>query len=73
MPIPERVEELMEDGLDRVPEAARFLQLGLTTVYGLMSRGVLPYVKIGKARRIPHRAVLELAAKGLVTRPEERG
>jgi excisionase family DNA binding protein len=64
-------EDLVLDGLDRVVEVARFLKLSPSTVYGMMDRGVLPYVKIGKARRVPHRAVVELAAVNLVTRPAE--
>jgi excisionase family DNA binding protein len=60
--------ELVLDGLDRVGEVARFLKLSVSTVYGFMDRGELPYVKFGKARRIPHRAVVELAAASLVSR-----
>jgi excisionase family DNA binding protein len=60
--------ELMADGLDRIPEAAQFLKVSATTIYQLMSQGRLAYVKLGKARRIPHRAVVELAAASLVSR-----
>jgi excisionase family DNA binding protein len=58
--------ELMSDGLDRIAEVARFLRTSVGTVYALMGRGELPFVKIGKLRRIPHHAVLELAARNLV-------
>ena len=51
-----------------VRDAAGFLRLSVSTIYALMGKGLLPYVKIGKSRRIPHRAVVELAAGGLVTR-----
>jgi excisionase family DNA binding protein len=64
-------EDLVLDGLDRVGEVARFLKLSVSTVYGLMDRGELPYVKLGKSRRIPHRAVVELAATRLVCRSAE--
>jgi excisionase family DNA binding protein len=64
-------EDLVLDGLDRVVEVARFLKLSPSTVYKLMDRGLLPYVKIGNARRVPHRAVVELAAGSLVTRAPE--
>jgi excisionase family DNA binding protein len=57
---------LMLGGLDRVAEAARFLKLSPSTIYALIGRGVLPSVKIGKARRIPHSAVVDLAARNLV-------
>jgi excisionase family DNA binding protein len=63
--------DLVLDGLDRVGEAARFLKLSVSTIYGLMDRGDLPYVKLGKSRRIPHRAVVELAAARLVCRSAE--
>ena len=63
--------DLVQDGLDRVADVARFLKLSPSTVYGMMDRGLLPYVKIGKARRVPHRAVVELAAGSLVTRAPE--
>jgi excisionase family DNA binding protein len=58
---------LMADGLDTVPAAAKFLGISRTSLYGLMDKGLLEYVKLGKARRIPHRAVLELAARNLVS------
>jgi excisionase family DNA binding protein len=57
---------LVRDGLDRVADVARFLKLSRSTVYHLMDTGVLPSVKIGRSRRIPHRAVLELANRHLV-------
>jgi excisionase family DNA binding protein len=59
--------QLMLDGLDRVADVERFLKLSQSTVYELMERGMLPFVKIGKSRRIPHRAVLEFAASKLVS------
>jgi excisionase family DNA binding protein len=64
-------EDIVQDGLDRVAEVARFLKLSPSTIYKLMDRGLLPYVKIGNARRVPHRAVVELAAGNLVRRPGE--
>jgi excisionase family DNA binding protein len=63
--------ELMAEGLDRIGEAARFLKLSTSTIYALVERGTLPSVKIGKAWRIPHRAVIELAAKCLVSGPND--
>jgi excisionase family DNA binding protein len=60
--------ELVRDGLDRVPDVARFLKVCVAQVYRLMEAGDLPYVKLGKSRRVPHRAVVELAAKNLVQR-----
>jgi len=57
--------EVVRDGLISLPEAARFLSLSRSKVYVLMERGDLAYVKIGRARRIPRRAVIELAARNL--------
>ena len=56
---------LVEDGLLKIPEVARFLGLSRASVYQLMERGELPWVKLGRARRIPRRAVTQLAACGL--------
>jgi excisionase family DNA binding protein len=58
--------ELVVDGLDRVSDAARFLGVSQSAIYGMMTAGVLPYVLLGKSRRIPHRAVVDLAARNLV-------
>jgi len=61
-------QEVVAGGLDKVQEVARFLKLSVASVYKLMDKGDLPYVKIGRSRRIPHRAVVELAARNLVGR-----
>ena len=50
----------------RIPEVARFLALSRASVYQLMDRGELPWVKLGRARRIPRRAVVDLAARRLI-------
>lgn len=57
--------QLVADGLMLVLEAARFLKVSRSTVYELMDTGLLVYVKLGRARRIPRRAVVELAAANL--------
>jgi excisionase family DNA binding protein len=56
---------LVADGLVTVQDAAYFLGLGRTSVYSLMDAGHLSYIKLGRARRIPRRALLEFAAKNL--------
>lgn len=56
---------LVGDGLVTVVEAAGFLGIGRSKTYDLMDKGLLPYVKIGKARRIPRRALVDYAARGL--------
>jgi excisionase family DNA binding protein len=60
--------ELLQDGLDRISEASRFLAVSRSTLYALLASGALPSTTIGRSRRVPHRAVVELAAKGLVNR-----
>ena len=55
----------MMDGLDRVEEAGRFLKISRSRTYELMDAGELPFVKIGRSRRIPHRALVEFAARSL--------
>jgi excisionase family DNA binding protein len=65
MPVRPLSHELVEDGLVTVAQAAEFLSLSRATVYTLMDRGELPFAKIGRSRRIPRRAVVELAAQHL--------
>ena len=58
-------DELIADGLMTVPEAAKFLAVGRSSVYEAMDRGELAFVKLGRCRRIPRRAVLEFARVNL--------
>jgi excisionase family DNA binding protein len=58
--------ELIGRGLQRVSHAAKFLGISRTKIYELMDEGVLPYVLIGRSRRLPIRAVEELAMENLV-------
>ena len=57
--------DLVADGLLTVREAAGFLRLSRSTIYLFMDRGELVFVKLGRSRRIPKRALVELAARGL--------
>ncbi len=59
-------QEIVADGLQRISEAARFLGISRSLVYQLINAGDLPTVRIGRTRRIPTKAVLELAADRLV-------
>jgi excisionase family DNA binding protein len=57
--------ELVQEGLMTVAEAGRFAGLSRSSLYALMEEGKLVYAKIGRARRIPRRALVELAASSL--------
>lgn len=57
--------DLVRDGLLTVVEAAAFLRVSRSTLYVLMDRGALVYVKIGTARRIPRRALIDVAVANL--------
>ena len=57
--------DVVADGLLTVLEAAEFLRLSRSAIYLLMDRGELAFVKLGRSRRIPRRAVVALAARGL--------
>jgi excisionase family DNA binding protein len=58
--------DLVADGLLTVAQAADFLQCSRTRLYEAMDRGELGYVKWGRSRRIPRRAVTQLAADNFV-------
>lgn len=51
-----------------VSEAARQLALSRSTVYNLMERGDLAYVKIGRSRRIPSDELERLVQESMVGR-----
>jgi excisionase family DNA binding protein len=56
---------VLQDGLTTVREAASFLCLSRSQVYALMDAGQLVYVKLGRSRRIPKRALVDLASVNL--------
>jgi excisionase family DNA binding protein len=60
----------LDDGLLRVPEAARLLGLSRSMLYQLMDKGEMPYVKFGKARRINRQCLLEYVRRN-VTGPTQ--
>jgi excisionase family DNA binding protein len=66
-------EALVADGLDRIAEPQGFLGLSRASIYSLMDQGQLPYVKIGRARRIPRRALIQFAAQNVVARTARDG
>jgi excisionase family DNA binding protein len=62
---PEKL-SLVAGGLATIPEAAKFLGVSKSQVYVWMKRKQLPFSKLGAARRIPWRAVHQMAADMLV-------
>ena len=59
----DRTRQLLADGLLRIEEAEAFSGLGRSTLYKYMDDGLLPYVKLGRSRRIPKQALIELMAQ----------
>jgi excisionase family DNA binding protein len=57
--------EVVQDGLLTISEAASFLRISRASLYSLMGSGELSFVKLGRSRRIPKRAVQDLAARNL--------
>ncbi len=57
--------DLVADGLLTVQEAAQFLSVPRSKLYELMDHGQLTFVKLARSRRIPRRALIDLAASGL--------
>jgi excisionase family DNA binding protein len=55
-----------EGQLRRVPEVAAMLSLSRSKVYQLMESGELPYVKIGRSRRVKHTTVLRFIEQKVV-------
>lgn len=53
---------LVQDGLATVAEAQDFTSLSRSKLYSMMESGHLVFVKLGRARRIPWRALIELTA-----------
>jgi excisionase family DNA binding protein len=57
--------EMLDAGLITIKETARLLGMSVGFVYAEMDKRRLPWVKLGRARRIPRAAVLALMEKGL--------
>lgn len=50
--------------LATVVDAAEYLNVGRSTIYGLMDVGKIAYVKIGRCRRIPWEELERVAREG---------
>lgn len=74
----EAIRQLAGESLPRVPrreplfyrpiEAAEALRVSRSKVYELMNRGEIPYVRVGKARRVPVEALRQLIRTRVVDR-----
>ena len=62
----EQTDDLIVEGLATVDEASKYLRIGRSWLYQAMDSGRLAYVKLGKARRIPWRAIKQLARDSMV-------
>ena len=63
-------EKMDQIGFTTVAEAAEFLAVSRPHVYVLMDRGDLPFVRFGRCRRIPRRALHDFVSVAL--RGEDR-
>ncbi len=54
--------------LGRVAEVARYLNLSRSKIYLMMEQGELPFVKLGKSRRVRWPDVLQLVERNTVGR-----
>lgn len=61
----------MEKKLVTAAEAAVLLGISRAHLYGLLMRGEIPSIKIGRARRIPVSVIDEWVAKQLAEATEE--
>ena len=59
--------------LHTVEDVSQSLSLSRSTLYNLMERGDLDYVKIGRARRIPLREIERLIRASLISRRNADG
>ncbi len=66
-----RNDDIFADGLLSVQEACLWLRCKKTALYKLMKTTV-PWTRVAGRRKIPKRALVDLAAVGLV-RPRRRG
>jgi excisionase family DNA binding protein len=62
-------EQLCSAGVVNPKEAAKLLGIGHTMLYALMKKGELPYVLIGRSRRIPRAGIIRYLAEHLTSGP----
>jgi len=57
--------EIIEDGLLTVEQACRLLAVSRSFLYSRMDAGAIPFCRLGRARRIPRRSLIDYAASRL--------
>ena len=70
-PVESMSADLLEDGVVSVREAAEFVGLSRSALYQLMAAGDLQFVKIGRRRLVPKRALIALLARSLQVSSED--
>jgi excisionase family DNA binding protein len=68
-PVNGETSKVPADDLLTVPEVAARLKVPSAYVYELARRGEIPTVRIGKYVRVPHVALQEWVAQGLIPQP----
>jgi len=66
----EKPMEAAEGRLCPVADVARYLSLSRSKVYAMMEAGELPYVKLGKSRRVRWANVLQVIEENTIGRNE---
>lgn len=57
--------DLLSEGLLTVGEACRLLAVSRSFLYSQMDAGAIPFVRLGRARRIPRAALLAYVSRHL--------
>ncbi|MFO0848374.1 MAG: hypothetical protein U0871_07445 [Gemmataceae bacterium] len=65
-------DEIFSDGAVDVRAASEFTGWGRTSLYAAMADGRLPFVRLGKRRLVPRRALVELLRANVVQSPPAR-
>jgi excisionase family DNA binding protein len=60
--------DVLDAGFMSVPECADFLRVSRSKIYLMMGQGKLPFAKFGKSRRVPRRALMQLAQECMTAR-----
>jgi excisionase family DNA binding protein len=63
---PATADDVLAEGALGVPDAVNFTGMSRSDLYDRMTRGELPYTKVGRRRLIPRRALVEMLRKNLV-------